>query len=52
VDPPFRRSGDGSFAAHRRERPHDSYRFLEFFIPKIRNAHTRRASTRAAEEFF
>jgi site-specific recombinase XerD len=29
-----------------------SYRFLEFFTAKIRNAHTRRAYTRAAEEFF
>jgi site-specific recombinase XerD len=29
-----------------------SYRFLEFFTAKIRTAHTRRAYTRAAEEFF
>jgi len=31
---------------------HASYRFLEFFTAKIRNAHTRRAYTRAATEFF
>src|SRR5271168_5214022 len=29
-----------------------SYRFLEFFTAKIRNAHTRRAYTRAATELF
>src|ERR1700678_970881 len=32
--------------------PRASYRFLEFFTAKIRNAHTRRAYTRAAVEFF
>src|SRR6201995_2893160 len=32
--------------------PRASYRFLEFFTAKIRNAHTRRAYTRAATEFF
>jgi site-specific recombinase XerD len=32
--------------------PRASYRFLEFFAAKIRNAHTRRAYTRAAVEFF
>jgi site-specific recombinase XerD len=36
----------------RRVRPRASYRFLEFFTAKIRNAHTRRAYTRAATEFF
>jgi site-specific recombinase XerD len=29
-----------------------SYRFLEFFTAQIRNAHTRRAYARAANEFF
>src|SRR5277367_3613537 len=32
--------------------PRASYRFLEFFTAKIRNAHTRRAYERAAEEIF
>jgi hypothetical protein len=32
--------------------PRASYRFLEFFTAKIRNAHTRRAYARAATEFF
>ena len=32
--------------------PRASYRFLEFFTAKIRNANTRRAYARAAEEFF
>jgi site-specific recombinase XerD len=32
--------------------PRASYRFLEFFTAKIRNAHTRRAYTRAVTEFF
>ncbi len=32
--------------------PRASYRFLEFFTANIRNAHTRRACTRAATEFF
>ena len=31
--------------------PRASYRFLEFFTAKIRNAHTRRAYTRAAWSF-
>jgi site-specific recombinase XerD len=32
--------------------PRASYCFLEFFTAKIRNAHTRRAYTRTATEFF
>ena len=32
--------------------PRASYRFLEFFTAKIRNAHTRRAYARAPTEFF
>jgi site-specific recombinase XerD len=32
--------------------PRASYRFLEFFTAKIRNAHTRRAYSRATVEFF